>query len=68
MCNFTYPVLGTRIDEVRNLIFNHFYRPSDKSQDNGLGLAIVKAVCENHGWKITYSYHDKLHGFVVTFR
>ena len=56
----------TALDE--NLIFNRFYRPSDKSQGNGLGLAIVKAVCEYHGWKITYSYHDKLHGFVVTFR
>ena len=56
----------TALDE--NLIFNRFYRPSDKSQGNGLGLAIVKAVCEYHGWKITYSYQDKLHGFVVTFR
>ena len=56
----------TALDE--NLIFNRFYRPSDKSQGNGLGLAIVKAVCEYHGWKITYSYHDKLHGFVVIFR
>ena len=56
----------TALDE--NLIFDRFYRPSDKSQGNGLGLAIVKAVCEYHGWKITYSYHDKLHGFVVTFR
>ena len=38
----------------KELIFNRFYRPSEKVKGNGLGLAIVKAVCDYHGWKISY--------------
>ena len=30
-----------------NLIFNRFYRPSEKIKGNGLGLAIVKAICDS---------------------
>lgn len=62
-----------------NLIFNRFYRPSEKTKGNGLGLAIVKAVCDYHGWKIKYSYHSQgstktitsaegLHQFQVFFK
>ncbi len=36
------------------LVFNRFYRTSEKTAGNGLGLAIVKAVCEYHGWKVNY--------------
>lgn len=52
-----------------NLIFNRFYRPSEKTKGNGLGLAIVKAVCDYHGWKITYHYSkiEKQHSFIVKF-
>ena len=42
----------------KGLIFNRFYRPSEKVKGNGLGLAIVKAVCDYHGWKISYIYSD----------
>ena len=56
----------TELDE--NLIFNRFYRPSEKPKGNGLGLAIVKAICEYHGWNITYAYHSGQHRFTVTFR
>ncbi len=53
----------------KNLIFNRFYRPSEKTKGNGLGLAIVKAVCEYHGWKIDYSYQGQgIHQFEVLFR
>lgn len=48
-------------------IFNRFYRPSEKTKGNGLGLSIVKAVCEYHGWKISYSYSNKKHEFTVIF-
>ena len=49
------------------LIFCRFYRPSGKTEGNGLGLAIVKAICEYHGWKLAYSYHDAMHSFTVEF-
>lgn len=50
-----------------NLIFNRFYRPLEKAEGNGLGLAIVKAVCDYHGWKISYAYTDGKHEFTVIF-
>ncbi len=52
-----------------NLIFNRFYRPSEKTKGNGLGLAIVKAVCDYHGWSITYRFDEEagLHLFEVRF-
>ncbi len=50
-----------------NLIFRRFYRPSEKTVGNGLGLSIVKAVCDYHGWKITYSYCEGKHMFTVIF-
>ncbi|WP_349945503.1 sensor histidine kinase, partial [Bacteroides cellulosilyticus] len=48
-------------------IFNRFYRPSEKTTGNGLGLSIVKAVCDYHGWKISYAYTDGKHEFTVIF-
>lgn len=49
------------------LIFNRFYRPSEKTKGNGLGLAIVKAICEYHGWNIDYGYQKGIHCFTVHF-
>lgn len=48
-------------------IFNRFYHPSEKTTGNGLGLSIVKAVCDYHGWRISYSYTDGKHEFTVMF-
>ena len=50
-----------------NLIFNRFYRPSEKIKGNGLGLAIVKAICDYHDWQIIYSYEEGRHIFTVRF-
>lgn len=50
-----------------NLMFNRFYRPSEKTQGNGLGLSIVKAVCDYHGWTISYTYSHGKHEFTVRF-
>lgn len=50
-----------------NLIFNRFYRPSEKTKGNGLGLAIVKAICDYHGWSIFYKHTDNRHTFTVAF-
>lgn len=49
------------------LIFNRFYRPSEKVKGNGLGLAIVKAICEYHGWSVRYNYIGSRHIFTVAF-
>ncbi len=51
-----------------SLIFCRFYRSSEKIKGNGLGLSIVKAVCDYHGWKISYDYRDGKHIFTVTFK
>ena len=50
-----------------HLLFNRFYRPSEKVKGNGLGLAIAKAICEYHGWQIHYTYKEGLHLFTVHF-
>ncbi len=64
-------VSNTSTEKALNakLIFNRFYRPSEKTKGNGLGLAIVKAVCDYHGWKITYHFDEatSLHHFKVRF-
>lgn len=50
-----------------SLIFNRFYRPTEKTAGSGLGLAIVRAVCDYHGWQIGYAYRQGTHEFRVTF-
>jgi len=57
-----------------NKIFGRFYHSSESAKGNGLGLAIAKAVCDYHGWKISYSFipsignqEGGLHQFEVTF-
>ena len=55
----------TALDE--KLIFNRFYRPSERVKGNGLGLSIVKAVCDYHGWNISYAYSEGKHRFAVRF-
>lgn len=49
------------------LIFNRFYRPSEKVKGNGLDLAIVRAICEYHGWTVAYRYEEGMHRFTVRF-
>lgn len=49
-------------------IFDRFYRASETGNGYGLGLAIVKAVCDYHGWKVSYDYRDGLHQFAVKFQ
>ena len=55
---------GKALDE--RLLFNRFYRPSEQVKGNGLGLAIVRAICQYHGWKVSYSYTGR-HCFTVDF-
>ncbi len=54
-----------RLDDSH--IFNRFYRPAQNQKGNGLGLAIVKAVCDYHGWLVSYDYTPGHHQFTVDF-
>lgn len=56
---------GAALDAA--LIFNRLYHSPEMTKGNGLGLAIVKTICDYHGWKITYSYRNEQHEFIVTF-
>lgn len=63
-------ILSNTSDEPaldERLIFNRFYRPSEKVKGNGLGLAIVKAICMYHGWTANYRYENNRHTFIITF-
>ena len=52
----------------KELVFERFYRSSEKIKGNGLGLAIAKAICNIHGWDIKYQYNENRHEFIVGFR
>lgn len=44
-------------------IFRRFARAH--SDGNGLGLAIAKAICDYHGWTISYRHCESRHCFIV---
>ncbi len=48
-------------------LFNRFYKSNSSKKGNGLGLAIVKKIADLNNWKITYSYTNNLHTFLVKF-
>lgn len=47
-------------------IFRRFHSADAQSGGTGLGLPIVKAICDFHGWHISYRHHDSRHHFTVT--
>lgn len=48
-------------------LFLRFSRSGAVSHGSGLGLSIVKKITELNGWTISYSYHENLHVFTLTF-
>jgi len=48
-------------------LFNRFSKSDPSSQGNGLGLAIIKKITELNRWEVSYSFHNNLHGFTITF-
>jgi len=46
-------------------IFNRFYKENPSSKSVGLGLAIVKKICDTHNIKITYSFKENKHCFML---
>ncbi len=49
-------------------VFQRFKSGDSNKNGSGLGLAIVKAICEFHGWKVTYSHVQGHHEFTVTVK
>lgn len=47
-------------------LFRRFHTDKTHTTGNGLGLSIVKAICDFHGWTITYRYTDRRHHFIVS--
>jgi signal transduction histidine kinase len=48
-------------------IFNRFSKNSTSEKGNGLGLSIVKKIVDLNNWKISYSYINNFHIFLVKF-
>lgn len=57
------PSDGTSLEPTD--LFRRFHSKHTEGSGNGLGLAIAKAICDFHGWKITYSHTDCRHCFIV---
>lgn len=50
-----------------DLLFRRFRSGDVRQKGNGLGLAIVKAICDLHGWSVTYHFEEGKHRFVIAF-
>lgn len=48
-----------------DILFKRFRTGGYGAGRNGLGLAIVKAICDFHGWTVTYIYGRNRHNFIV---
>lgn len=56
-------------DEIENpeMMFDRFAKGSQAASSHGLGLAIVKKICDQQGWKATYSVKDNIHIMQISF-
>lgn len=49
-------------------LFRRFSKGNTEEKNgNGLGLAIVKAVCDLHGWTVSYRFAALRHHFIINF-
>jgi signal transduction histidine kinase len=48
-------------------LFQRFISSDRATRSSGLGLAIVKQICSHYNWNISYSFHNGLHIFSVSF-
>ena len=49
------------------LIFERFYKGTQKEGSTGLGLSLVKAVCNNYALDVQYVFKGGYHHFSVKF-
>lgn len=68
-------ILTTTSFEVRNsgvcsldseMIFQRFYRATDKKESTGLGLAIAKSIATSYKLLLTYTWVDQEHVFKIS--
>ena len=50
-----------------NHIFDRFYKAGNTG-GNGLGLSIVRQICEEYGFRCSYSFIQDKHSFIISFR
>ncbi|MDO6736461.1 HAMP domain-containing sensor histidine kinase [Wenyingzhuangia sp. 2_MG-2023] len=58
---------GTNVALNSEKIFSRFSKAATSKNGNGLGLAIVKKITDLNHWKITYSYTNHHHCFILHF-
>lgn len=51
----------------QDTLYKRFHRSTTEAKGNGLGLAIIKAICDFHGWEISYYYKAYEHQFSIYF-
>jgi len=65
--SLTFSNTGQPQPLVADKLFNRFSKSNPSEQGNGLGLAIIKKIADLNNWKISYSFSNNLHSFLVTF-
>lgn len=50
-----------------NTLFSRFSKLNPSEQGSGLGLSIIKKIADINNWKITYSYENNFHSFIISF-
>lgn len=58
---------GTSALHHPEMIFQRFYRETNKNQSTGLGLAIVKKICDLYEFHISYAFKEGQHIFSLRF-
>jgi signal transduction histidine kinase len=64
--SFTITNTGNALSFGKDKIF-HRFKKGERSNGTGLGLAVAEQICERSGFKISYSYANREHVFVVQF-
>ena len=64
---FTIKNSGMEPGKTPGELFNRFSKADAQSESLGIGLSIVKKICDFYGFKISYSYQDKIHQLSVYF-
>ena len=58
---------GAPLQMDPELLFKRFHKASSSPESLGLGLAIVQKICTLYGFKIGYSYENRMHTIRVEF-
>jgi len=62
---FTISNTGNEPDQAPVKLFERFKKGKPGADSTGLGLALAKQICAFNNFKISYTYHNKLHILTV---